>query len=341
MTHSALTVTSPRQQLVFLLLASGTLLALSLAILWDTRMTLALWWSAPLATLTSATVSASVAVNLVLALGAAILGGWSVWNLTSLLVIEAALQAARAIPRWSNLVPNLTQVPWLTPTSRKFLKRRLTAGAIAATLTFGTTQTALADSDLEQLPPPQLGWANLTIPEHTLPTVSPTPAGDPTPDRAKVPTPDSTTSAPTTPVPTATPTTPAPEASDAANNSVPAPATPPATVTAPSPALPLASEAAPTNLGWTNLLTPAATSQAFSTPMNNSPTAAHSPSNSSKTYRVVPGDCLWTIASHHLGDTDHSTTARYVEAIYRANHEVIGTNPDMLFPGQTLELPTP
>lgn len=50
-------------------------------------------------------------------------------------------------------------------------------------------------------------------------------------------------------------------------------------------------------------------------------------------YTVVSGDCLWTIAKKHYGDA-----TRWGD-IYEANQSVIGSNPNLIYPGQELLLP--
>jgi len=57
-------------------------------------------------------------------------------------------------------------------------------------------------------------------------------------------------------------------------------------------------------------------------------------------YTVVRGDCLWTIAAHRLPPTASAAEVdRTWRAIYDANRTVIGPNPDLILPGQVLELP--
>ena len=51
------------------------------------------------------------------------------------------------------------------------------------------------------------------------------------------------------------------------------------------------------------------------------------------TYTVVSGDCLWAIAKKFYGDG-----SRYTE-IYNANVDVIGSNPNLIYPGQVLTIP--
>ena len=54
---------------------------------------------------------------------------------------------------------------------------------------------------------------------------------------------------------------------------------------------------------------------------------------------VRPGDTLWDIAGQVLGTADQRRIARYWPSIHRANREVIGANPSLIFPGQFLRLP--
>ncbi|HEY9787918.1 MAG TPA: LysM peptidoglycan-binding domain-containing protein [Candidatus Obscuribacterales bacterium] len=51
------------------------------------------------------------------------------------------------------------------------------------------------------------------------------------------------------------------------------------------------------------------------------------------TYTIRAGDCLWNIAKNQLGD------ALKWKEIYNLNHDVLGTNPDLIHPGTNIELP--
>ena len=53
-----------------------------------------------------------------------------------------------------------------------------------------------------------------------------------------------------------------------------------------------------------------------------------------QTYTVVRGDCLWNIAKRFYG-----SGAKYT-AIYNANKGVIGGNPNSIYPGQVLTIPS-
>ena len=57
-------------------------------------------------------------------------------------------------------------------------------------------------------------------------------------------------------------------------------------------------------------------------------------SAASQTYTVKSGDCLWNIAKKFLGNG-----SRYQE-IYEANKSIIGKNPNLIYPGQTLTIPS-
>lgn len=56
-----------------------------------------------------------------------------------------------------------------------------------------------------------------------------------------------------------------------------------------------------------------------------------------ETYVVCPGDSLWSIARDHPGLTD-SVDQRWL-AIWLANRDVVGDDPDLILPGQALRLP--
>lgn len=56
-------------------------------------------------------------------------------------------------------------------------------------------------------------------------------------------------------------------------------------------------------------------------------------------YTVRPGDTLWDIAAGTLQTDDIRRIARYWPRVHRANRAVIGDTPDLIYPGQRLELP--
>ena len=53
-----------------------------------------------------------------------------------------------------------------------------------------------------------------------------------------------------------------------------------------------------------------------------------------RTYTVRPGDSLSKIAKALMGD------AKKWRALYEANKDVVGSNPDLIQPGQVLKIPT-
>lgn len=52
-----------------------------------------------------------------------------------------------------------------------------------------------------------------------------------------------------------------------------------------------------------------------------------------ETYTVKSGDCLWNIAKKFYGDGSLYTK------IYNANKKIIGSNPNLIYPGQVLTIP--
>ncbi|NYJ00472.1 hypothetical protein HNR19_001170 [Nocardioides thalensis] len=58
------------------------------------------------------------------------------------------------------------------------------------------------------------------------------------------------------------------------------------------------------------------------------------------TVRVRPGDSLWAIARSALGpDATTAEVAAHWPRLYRANRRVIGDDPDLIHPGQRLDVP--
>ncbi len=58
-----------------------------------------------------------------------------------------------------------------------------------------------------------------------------------------------------------------------------------------------------------------------------------------RTHVVRPGESLWSIAEEVLQTDEPARIARYWPRIHRANRSVIGADPNVLLPGQVLELP--
>ena len=56
-------------------------------------------------------------------------------------------------------------------------------------------------------------------------------------------------------------------------------------------------------------------------------------------YTVRRGDTLWSIAEQSLHTDDPRSVARYWPKIHRANRDVIGPDPSLIYPGQVLHLP--
>lgn len=54
---------------------------------------------------------------------------------------------------------------------------------------------------------------------------------------------------------------------------------------------------------------------------------------SANSYTVQPGDCLWKIAKQYYGNGADYTR------IYDANRDVVGGNPNLIYPGQVLTIP--
>jgi nucleoid-associated protein YgaU len=61
------------------------------------------------------------------------------------------------------------------------------------------------------------------------------------------------------------------------------------------------------------------------------------------TFKIARGDTLWQLASQTLSNTGRSTSnanvATYVAKLYQSNHGVIGSNPNLIVPGQTIVWP--
>ena len=66
---------------------------------------------------------------------------------------------------------------------------------------------------------------------------------------------------------------------------------------------------------------------------DNKEETASDPEISGDLYTVVKGDCLWNIAKARYG-----SGIDYIK-IYEANRDVIGDNPDLIYPGTVFVLP--
>jgi nucleoid-associated protein YgaU len=58
-----------------------------------------------------------------------------------------------------------------------------------------------------------------------------------------------------------------------------------------------------------------------------------------KKHTVRWGESLWSIAEAALGTEDPARVAGYWPRIYRANRSIVGSDEDLIFPGEVLELP--
>lgn len=63
------------------------------------------------------------------------------------------------------------------------------------------------------------------------------------------------------------------------------------------------------------------------------PTETSPTPQSNQMYTVVPGDCLWNIAKRFYGTGTKETI------IYEANRDVIGSNKNLIYPGQVFVIP--
>ena len=61
--------------------------------------------------------------------------------------------------------------------------------------------------------------------------------------------------------------------------------------------------------------------------------ASANSANNQKTYKVVSGDCLWNITKKFTGNGANWND------LYNLNKQVIGNNPNLIYPGQVLVLP--
>lgn len=51
------------------------------------------------------------------------------------------------------------------------------------------------------------------------------------------------------------------------------------------------------------------------------------------TYTVQKGDCLWNIAREHMGE------GMKWQDLYKLNQDILGANPDLIYPGTTIQIP--
>jgi nucleoid-associated protein YgaU len=58
-----------------------------------------------------------------------------------------------------------------------------------------------------------------------------------------------------------------------------------------------------------------------------------------KQHIVRAGESLWTIAADELGTDELARIARYWPRIHKLNRALIGSNPNLIYAGQVLEMP--
>lgn len=113
----------------------------------------------------------------------------------------------------------------------------------------------------------------------------------------------------------------------ATGDPVPAPTEPP----------PVTQDPAPPASGPGGAITESEDPGAATSPLSSAP---RGPDAAGLVVHVQPGDCLWSIAASQLGPhaTDPDIDGHW-RRIYALNREVIGSDPDLIYPGQTLRLP--
>ncbi|WP_329570917.1 transglycosylase family protein [Kitasatospora sp. NBC_01266] len=165
-----------------------------------------------------------------------------------------------------------------------------------------------------------------TTPTGTAPTPT-TPTG--TTPAPVTGTPTAPGSTPTTAAPSQAPSTPAaPSTAPTAPTASPAPQAP-TTPAAPAPTTTPTIGAAPT-VGQSTT-PPVATAPVPSAPTTPAAPGTPAPTPAGQGYTVQSGDNLWDIAqSHHLDNW---------QQLYQDNLGTVGTNPNLIYPGQQLQLP--
>jgi len=71
------------------------------------------------------------------------------------------------------------------------------------------------------------------------------------------------------------------------------------------------------------------------------PVARPAAATDEQTYVVRAGDSLWSIADSHPGHGTSGSVHERWQAIWQANRDVVGDDPDLILPGQALRLPGP
>lgn len=227
----------------------------------------------------------------------------SLWSLTSLLVTEILLILARRgtpVQRLLELAVNTS-----SPLVRSLLKKRVATLAVSASFVVSVTSAfAPAPATVQD----NLGWQAVSTQE-TRPSQTSVPSdltlSDP--------------SAPTAPTPQASPPTQQAEKNTSHGANLPA--------------------------SHTHLVNESSSAQAIDVLLQthksaNAPAGKSEPDIAAdEQYVVRSGDSLWTIAARHLQSSDPTKIATEWHRIYNLNKSVIGTDPDLIYPGTTLTLP--
>ncbi|MEE8330445.1 MAG: LysM domain-containing protein [Acidimicrobiia bacterium] len=85
------------------------------------------------------------------------------------------------------------------------------------------------------------------------------------------------------------------------------------------------------------------TSRIAQTPPTAKTSESEPQPRATETYVVRPGDSLWAIACRHLQASGAPTTDAAIDrmwrTIYAANRQVVGEDPDLIYPGTQLTIP--
>lgn len=138
-----------------------------------------------------------------------------------------------------------------------------------------------------------------------------------------------------------------PPVDDAEPDAEPVPTTtPPTTIAAPTlpRAVPLSPRVAPVVRDPVPTPAPPHSDPSRERPVGPAPESAEAPNPPTSTgatiYTVVSGDCLWSIAQRVLGDgSTNRAIDRGWRAIYTANADAVGSDPNLIHPGLVLTLP--
>ncbi|WP_413450975.1 LysM peptidoglycan-binding domain-containing protein [Georgenia phoenicis] len=253
------------------------------------------------------------AVAIAAAAGGTLVAAWYALTATALLLAHVAELGRRAprLARGLRAAVGTAGAPVLRRAAVVGMGAGLALAALPASA--GTTADDAVPHDLRP------GIGSLASPEPSADGEET--AGEPTPEPSPV--------AADQP-PAETPPTQPPPPPDTPARAQPTPAAPDATVPAPSPA---GSAAA---VGSARQEAPVAA------PVGTARGAPAAPTPSRAAHVVRPGDSLWSIARARLGPevTDAQVAAEWPRW-YATNRAVIGADPHLIHPGQTLQAPEP